>query len=86
MTESLDGVSPGNTEPRSVDSAPEQPFGLVGGSGGVSGGPLEMDNEADLGGLREVVADLSSLTAPQLLNLAGRALTVSTVPTTPVRN
>ncbi len=50
MTESLDGVSPGNAEPTSVDSAPEQSFGPVGGSGGVSGGRLEMDNEANLGG------------------------------------
>jgi hypothetical protein len=50
MTESLDGVSPGNAEPTSVDSAPEQSFGLVGGSGGVAGGRLETDNEADLGG------------------------------------
>ena len=54
MTESLDGVSAGNAEPTSVDSAPDQSFGLGGEfggeSGGVSVGRLEMDDEAQLGG------------------------------------
>ncbi len=49
MTESQDGVLNGNPKPTSMETAPDQTFGLAGPDGG-SGGQLRMDNDADLGG------------------------------------
>ena len=50
MTEFLDGVSPGNAEPTSVESAPDRRFDFVAEPDGASGGQVATDNEADMGG------------------------------------
>ena len=50
MTEFPNGVPASNAEPTFVGSAPDQNFGFTAGPDSVSGGPFEMNNEADLGG------------------------------------
>ena len=50
MTEFPNSAPASNAEPACVESAPDQNFGLSAGPDGASGGPFEMNDEADLGG------------------------------------